>query len=202
LVRDISPTVQLRPPAIEVTQPTPLKPTGGRDNGRDAMDVDGDSLGLALGPPLSQGQSATSTQPVKATILPASLSSGHGNATSQSTSDDVAPPPPLPTGTLLDPEPAADKVPPTLKPKLKAKTGTVLKDTGHQTARSVTNNVVVYTSLIVTVSRNFCGLDWMRSNPGGLKSEFDAHFKHLSAEQLKVRLLMFSACSLVHLANT
>ena len=55
---------------------------------------------------------------------------------------------------------------------------------------------VGYTNLIVTVSRNFCGLDWMRSNPGGLKSEFDAYFKNLSPEQLKVRLPIFSSLSL------
>jgi hypothetical protein len=61
--------------------------------------------------------------------------------------------------------------------------------------------LVGYMSLIATISRNFCGLDWMRSNPGGLKSEFDAYFKSLSAEQLKVRLLMFSARSLVYLTN-
>ena len=56
-------------------------------------------------------------------------------------------------------------------------------------------------SLIITVVRNFCSLDWMQSNPGGLKLEFDGYFKSLSAEQLKVRLLMFSAQSLVYLTN-
>jgi hypothetical protein len=61
--------------------------------------------------------------------------------------------------------------------------------------------LVGYMSLIITVARNFCGLDWMQSNPGGLKLEFDGYFKSLSAEQLKVRLLMFSAQSLVYLTN-
>jgi hypothetical protein len=120
------------------------------------MDVDSALLGLALGPPLSQGQSdavsTTSTQPVKTTIAPASPSSGHDNAASQSTSDHAAPPPPppllhiapLPNGTVLDAGPAAETLKPPLapKPKLKAKMGTVLKDTGHQTARLVIYNVL------------------------------------------------------------
>lgn len=117
------------------------------------MDVDGALLGPALGLPLLQGQSdavsTTSTQPVKTTIAPASPSSGHDNAASQSTSAPPQPPPPphialLPNGTVLDAGPAAETLKPPLapKPKLKAKTGTVLKDTGHQTARLVIYNVL------------------------------------------------------------
>jgi len=113
------------------------------------MGVDGSLLGLNLGPPLSQGQSGnvstTSTQPVETIVAPASTSSGHGNATShasQSTSDHADPPPhevPLPSGALLDARPAVNKSP---KPKLKAKTGMVLKDTGHQTARLMIYNAL------------------------------------------------------------
>jgi hypothetical protein len=120
------------------------------------MDIDGALLGLALGPPLSQAQSdavfTTSTQPVKTTITPASPSSGHDNAASQSTSDHAAPPPPptpshkalLSNETVLDAGPAAETLKPPLapKPKLKAKMGTVLKDTGHQTARLVIYDVL------------------------------------------------------------
>jgi hypothetical protein len=183
-----------------------LDPTGGGDDGQYTTDINDNSLGLALGPPLSQGRSdpvsTVSTQPVKTTIAPASTSSGHDNATSPSTSDHAAPPPhqtPLPIDNLI----AKSLKPPLApKPKFKAKIGTVLKDTGHQTARLVIDSFTIffllgYMSLIVTVSRNFCGLDWMRNNPGGLKSEFDVYFKHLSAEQLKVRLFFLH----VYLAN-
>jgi len=106
------------------------------------MDVDGNSLGLTLGLPISQGQSGASTQSDKTTIAPASTSSDHGNATLQSTSDHAAraPPSPLLTGNLPDAGPAADPL--ASKPKSKAKTGTVLKDTGHQTARFVLYNVL------------------------------------------------------------
>ena len=115
------------------------------------MVVDGGLLGLTLGLPLSQGQSGNastaSTQPVETIVAPASTSSGHGNATSsasQSTSDHADPPSlpphqaPPPSEAILDTGPAADKSPKSPlapKSKLKAKTGTVLKDTGHQTAR-------------------------------------------------------------------
>jgi hypothetical protein len=106
------------------------------------MDVDGNSLGLALGPP-TQGQSGVSTQSDETTIVPASTFSGHVNSASQSTSDHAArfppspasPVPPLPTGNLLDAGPVANPL--AGKPKSKAKTGTVLKDSGHQTARFV-----------------------------------------------------------------
>ena len=35
--------------------------------------------------------------------------------------------------------------------------------------------------------RNFCGIDWMKHNPGGLKSDFDMYFKGLSDEEWRVR---------------
>ena len=119
------------------------------------MGVDGALLGLTLTPPLSQDQSgkvsAASTQPVETVVAPASTSLGHGKATShasQSTSDHADPPPPppheapLPSGALLDAGPAADKSPLAPKPKLKAKMGTVLKDSGHQTARLMIYNAL------------------------------------------------------------
>ena len=115
---------------------------GGPDDGQYVMDVDGSSLSLTLGLPISQSQSGVSTQSDKTTITPMSTSLDHGNATSQSSSDHTAhaPPSPLLTGNLLDAGPVADPL--ASKAKSKVKTGTVLKDTGHQTARFILYNVL------------------------------------------------------------
>ena len=46
--------------------------------------------------------------------------------------------------------------------------------------------------------RNFFGLDWMQNHPNGLKTDFDAYFKGLSDEHMKVSFLGIFHMSMMH----